>query len=88
MRSRYRRDKSDNLCAEARHAFPIGQAVRERRLALRLSPVELAAWTGTTQRDQLVHALRGQMCSVTDQAFPIGRWEPTLPQATADLIDP
>jgi ribosome-binding protein aMBF1 (putative translation factor) len=35
--------------AEARRAFLIGQAVRERRLALRLSQVELAARAGMTQ---------------------------------------
>jgi hypothetical protein len=33
-------------------------------------------------------ALRGQMGLVTDQNFPTGHWEPTLPQATPDLIDP
>ena len=35
--------------AEARRAFMIGQAVRERRLALGLSQVELAARAGMTQ---------------------------------------
>ena len=35
--------------AEARRAFLIGQAVREHRLALRLSQVELAGRTGMTQ---------------------------------------
>jgi ribosome-binding protein aMBF1 (putative translation factor) len=35
--------------AEARQAFLIGQAVRERRLALGLSQVELAARAGMTQ---------------------------------------
>lgn len=35
--------------AEARRAFLIGQAVRERRLALGLSQVELAARVGMTQ---------------------------------------
>jgi DNA-binding XRE family transcriptional regulator len=35
--------------AEARWAFLIGQAVRERRLALVLSQVELAARAGVTQ---------------------------------------
>jgi|SRR5580693_4523516 ribosome-binding protein aMBF1 (putative translation factor) len=35
--------------AEARRAFLIGQAVRERRLALGLSQVELAARAGMTQ---------------------------------------
>jgi ribosome-binding protein aMBF1 (putative translation factor) len=35
--------------AEARRAFLIGQAVRERRIALGLSQVELAARAGMTQ---------------------------------------
>ena len=35
--------------AEARQAFLIGQAVRERRLALGLSQVELATRAGMTQ---------------------------------------
>ncbi len=35
--------------AEARQAFLIGQAVRERRLALGLSQTELAARAGMTQ---------------------------------------
>lgn len=35
--------------AEARHAFVIGQAVRERRLALGLSQSELATQAGMTQ---------------------------------------
>jgi len=35
--------------AEARRAFLIGRAVRERRLALGLSQVELAAGAGMTQ---------------------------------------
>src|SRR5271166_2740122 len=35
--------------AEARRAFLIGQAVRERRLALGLSQIELAARAGMTQ---------------------------------------
>src|SRR5215813_14043046 len=35
--------------AEARRAFLIGQAVRERRLALGMSQVELAARAGMTQ---------------------------------------
>jgi ribosome-binding protein aMBF1 (putative translation factor) len=35
--------------AEARRAFLIGQAVRERRLALGLSQVELATRAGMTQ---------------------------------------
>jgi ribosome-binding protein aMBF1 (putative translation factor) len=35
--------------AEARRAFLIGQAIRERRLALRLSQTELAARAGMTQ---------------------------------------
>lgn len=35
--------------AEAHRAFVIGQAVRERRLALGLSQTELAARTGMTQ---------------------------------------
>jgi ribosome-binding protein aMBF1 (putative translation factor) len=35
--------------AEARRAFLIGQAVRERRMALGLSQVELAARAGMTQ---------------------------------------
>jgi ribosome-binding protein aMBF1 (putative translation factor) len=35
--------------AEARRAFLIGRAVRERRLALGLSQVELAARAGMTQ---------------------------------------
>jgi ribosome-binding protein aMBF1 (putative translation factor) len=46
-----RRD-SDEYCAgyaEARRAFLIGQAVRERRLALGLSQVELAARAYMTQ---------------------------------------
>ena len=34
---------------EARRAFPIGQAVRERRLALGLSQTEVAARAGMTQ---------------------------------------
>ena len=42
----------------------------------------------TYPADRLVHALRGQRCSVTDQTFPIGRRESTLPQATPDLIYP
>jgi ribosome-binding protein aMBF1 (putative translation factor) len=36
-------------CAEARRAFLIGQAIRERRLALGLSQTELAARAGMTQ---------------------------------------
>jgi ribosome-binding protein aMBF1 (putative translation factor) len=35
--------------AEARHAFAIGQAVRERRVTLELSQTELAARAGMTQ---------------------------------------
>jgi ribosome-binding protein aMBF1 (putative translation factor) len=35
--------------AEARRAFLIGQAVRERRLSLGLSQIELAARAGMTQ---------------------------------------
>jgi ribosome-binding protein aMBF1 (putative translation factor) len=35
--------------AEARRAFLIGQAIRERRLALSLSQTELAARAGMTQ---------------------------------------
>ena len=35
--------------AEARRAFMIGQAVRERRVAMGLSQVELAARAGMTQ---------------------------------------
>jgi ribosome-binding protein aMBF1 (putative translation factor) len=35
--------------AEARRAFLIGQAVRDRRLALGLSQIELAARAGMTQ---------------------------------------
>jgi ribosome-binding protein aMBF1 (putative translation factor) len=35
--------------AEAQRAYLIGQAVRERRLALRLSQVELASRAGMTQ---------------------------------------
>src|SRR4249920_4179517 len=35
--------------AEARRAFLIGQAVRERRLALRLSQTELASRAGMSQ---------------------------------------
>jgi ribosome-binding protein aMBF1 (putative translation factor) len=48
------RDRRDSLgyregYAEARRAFLIGQAVRERRLALGLSQTELAARAGMTQ---------------------------------------
>jgi ribosome-binding protein aMBF1 (putative translation factor) len=46
-----RRDSDDYRegYAEARRAFLIGQAVRERRLALGLSQTELAARAGMTQ---------------------------------------
>ena len=48
------RDRQDSAeyregYAEARRAFLIGQAVRERRLALGLSQTELAARAGMTQ---------------------------------------
>jgi ribosome-binding protein aMBF1 (putative translation factor) len=46
---RRRREKYSEGYAEARRAFLIGQAVRERRLALGLSQVELAARAGMTQ---------------------------------------
>jgi ribosome-binding protein aMBF1 (putative translation factor) len=46
-----RRDSDEHRegYAEARRAFLIGQAVRERRLALGFSQVELATRTGMTQ---------------------------------------
>jgi ribosome-binding protein aMBF1 (putative translation factor) len=46
-----RRDSTDYRegYAEAQRAYLIGQAVRERRLALGLSQVELAARAGMTQ---------------------------------------
>jgi ribosome-binding protein aMBF1 (putative translation factor) len=49
--ARERRDSSEYSegYAEARRAFLIGQAVRERRLALGLSQTELAAHAGMTQ---------------------------------------
>jgi ribosome-binding protein aMBF1 (putative translation factor) len=49
--ARERRDSSEYSegYAEARRAFLIGQAVRERRLALGLSQTELAARAGMTQ---------------------------------------
>ena len=49
--ARERRDSSEYRegYAEARRAFLIGQAVRERRLALGLSQTELAARAGMTQ---------------------------------------
>src|SRR5215472_15225103 len=49
--ARGRRDSAEYLegYAEARRAFLIGQAVRDRRLALGLSQVELAARAGMTQ---------------------------------------
>ncbi len=46
---RRRSEKYREGYAEARRAFLIGQAVRERRLALGLSQVELAARAGMTQ---------------------------------------
>ncbi len=48
-RARRKSDKYREGYAEARRAFLIGQAVRERRLALGLSQVELAARAGITQ---------------------------------------
>ncbi len=48
-RSRRKSDEYREGYAEARRTFLIGQAVRERRLALRLSQVELAARAGMTQ---------------------------------------
>ena len=49
--ARQRRDSTDyhEGYDEARRAFLIGQAVRERRLALGLSQTELAAGAGMTQ---------------------------------------
>ena len=49
--ARRRRDSPDYRegHAEAQRAFLIGQAIRERRLALGLSQVELAARAGMTQ---------------------------------------
>lgn len=49
--ARGRRDSAEYRegYAEARRAFLIGQAVRDRRLALGLSQVELAARAGMTQ---------------------------------------
>src|ERR1700759_5039630 len=49
--ARERRDSTEYRegYAEAQRAFLIGQAVRERRLALRLSQTELAARAGMTQ---------------------------------------
>ena len=46
-----RRDSADyrEAYAEAQRAYLIGQAVRERRLALGLSQIELAARAGMTQ---------------------------------------
>ena len=48
-RARRKSDEYREGYAEARRAFLIGQAVRERRLALGLSQVELAARAGMTQ---------------------------------------
>ena len=48
-RARRKSDEYPEGYAEARRAFLIGQAVRERRLALGLSQVELAARAGMTQ---------------------------------------
>jgi ribosome-binding protein aMBF1 (putative translation factor) len=49
--ARERRDRPEyrDGYAEARRAFVIGQAVRDRRLALGLSQAELAARAGMTQ---------------------------------------
>ena len=49
--ARDRRDSAEyrEAYAEAQRAFRIGQAVRERRLALGLSQTELAARAGMTQ---------------------------------------
>ena len=49
--ARRRRDSAEyrESYAEAQRAFLIGRAVRERRLALGLSQVELAARAGMTQ---------------------------------------
>jgi DNA-binding XRE family transcriptional regulator len=49
--ARERRDSQDyrDGYAEAQQAFLIGQAVRERRLALGLSQTELATRAGVTQ---------------------------------------
>ena len=48
-RARRKSDEYREGYAEARRAFLIGQAVHERRLALGLSQVELAARAGMTQ---------------------------------------
>jgi len=48
-RTRRMSDEYREGYAEARRAFLIGQVVRERRLALGLSQVELAARAGMTQ---------------------------------------
>jgi ribosome-binding protein aMBF1 (putative translation factor) len=48
-RARGKSDEYREGYGEARRAFLIGQAVRERRLALGLSQVELAARAGMTQ---------------------------------------
>jgi ribosome-binding protein aMBF1 (putative translation factor) len=48
-RSRRKSDEYREGYAEAGRAFLIGQAVRERRLALGLSQVELATRAGMTQ---------------------------------------
>ena len=48
-RQRRSSDEDREGHAEARRAFLIGQAVRERRLALGLSQAELAARAGMTQ---------------------------------------
>jgi ribosome-binding protein aMBF1 (putative translation factor) len=48
-RARRKSDEYREGYTEARRAFLIGQAVRERRLALGLSQVELAARAGMTQ---------------------------------------
>src|SRR5256885_17169337 len=48
-RERHGRPEYQEGHAEARRAFLIGQAVRERRLALGLSQTELAARAGMTQ---------------------------------------
>src|ERR1700726_1626725 len=49
VRARRKSDEYREGYAEARRAFLIGQAVREGRLALCLSQVELAARGGMTQ---------------------------------------
>ena len=49
VRARRKGDEYREGYAQARWAFLIGQAVRERRLALGLSQVELAVRAGMTQ---------------------------------------